>query len=239
MRRAADDGPRQRRQNAAEQQNNQQRSNEKISRISTQRKRRPAHGSTAHGGPKHANSPRPKGPRPLLAAQRHTAATTVEQLTTEESEKHATDQRNSPQKPNPTERPQAAAAPRAGESTSVMAERPKRGYSKTGGPRKRVCREGVQRAACRCHPRVARCSRIPSALWARWFNESLSSLLQSPSFPCSGDGFTPPPTPSLGSGRGAPRGVRRSFLAQDGSKRASESPRCSPRWPRIRQDLPR
>ena len=213
MRRAADDGPRQRRQNAAEQQNNQQRSNEKISRISTQRKRRPAHGSTAHGGPKHANSPRPKGPRPLLAAQRHTAATTVEQLTTEESEKHATDQRNSPQKPNPTERPQAAAAPRAGESTSVMAERPKRG------------REDVQRAACRCHPRVARCSRIPPALWARWFNESLSSLLQSPSFPCSGDGFTPLPTPSFGSGRGAPRGVRGSFLAQDGSKRASESPR--------------
>ena len=45
-----------------------------------------------------------------------------------------------------------------------------------------------------------------------------------PFFPF-GEGFTPPPTPSPGPGRGVSRRVGASKMAQDGSKRASESPR--------------
>ena len=52
--------------------------------------------------------------------------------------------------------------------------------------------------------------------WSREFP------LPTPFFPF-GEGFTPPPTPSPGPGRGAPRWVRGSLFAQDGSKMASES----------------
>ena len=41
--------------------------------------------------------------------------------------------------------------------------------------------------------------------------------------------------PFGGPGRGGSRGVRGSFLAQDGSKRAPASPRWSPRWLKIAQ----
>ena len=63
-------------------------------------------------------------------------------------------------------------------------------------------------------------------------------LFHLPLFPF-GEGFTPPPTPSPGPGRGGPRGVGASKMAQDGSKRASESPRWPRRWLKIAQDRSR
>ena len=70
-----------------------------------------------------------------------------------------------------------------------------------------------------------------SPLGCRWSREL---PLPTPFFPF-GDGFTPPPTPSPGPGRGGSRVVGMSKMAQDGSKRASESPRWPPRWLKIAQ----
>eukprot|EP00959_Pyramimonas_sp_CCMP1952_P429415 8993388-Pyramimonas_sp.AAC.1 len=57
-------------------------------------------------------------------------------------------------------------------------------------------------------------------------------LFQPPSFPCSGG--LPPPLHAFG--RGGARPIAASTMAQDGSKRASESARWPPRWPKIAID---
>ena len=69
----------------------------------------------------------------------------------------------------------------------------------------------------------------------RWFCQLCLLSAKTSSFPCSGEGVTPPPTPSPGPGRGGPRAVRAPKMAQDGSKRASESPRWPPRSLKIAQ----
>ena len=98
----------------------------------------------------------------------------------------------------------------------------------------------------------------------RWFSELCLLSANTSSFPCSGEGGTPPPTPSPGPGKGvgfeelerpiwpkmAPRGPQRAQddlqdgsrltkLAQDGFQDAPRGPKTAPRRLQEAKKLPK